>query len=356
MAPRASLPDGTQDWLVPVYNAALFAQEATRQGVDRRQLIKGTGFSLKDLEDSDTLKTYDQIVALIDNARRLCPLPGLGLRIGRDQSPTQWGILGYAMMCCKTVRHMMAMLIKYHRIAASMAEFYFREEREFAYLEIRPPGVLHDALATVVEEHFSSVMSGMRLLTGRMDIRPTELRLSYAKPDYARLYGEVFGCPVHFSRPSNTLVLEKKWLNLPVTNSSFLSSQMAERICAMQLKRQYVEHDVVHRVRYLLLEHTSTFPDAEEIASILHMTSRTLRNRLHAQGTSFQAILDNVRQQLAINYLEQTDLSVDYICGLVGFNDASNFRRAFRQWTGMNPSDLRESRSRSAQPVSSSPR
>ena len=120
--------------------------EATRQGVDRRQLIKGTGFSLKDLEDSDTLKTYDQIVALIENTRRLCPLPGLGLRVGRDQSPTQWGILGYAMMCCKTVRHMMAMLIKYHRVAASIAEFYFRQERDLAYLEMRPPRALHDAL------------------------------------------------------------------------------------------------------------------------------------------------------------------------------------------------------------------
>ena len=86
------------------------------------------------------------------------------------------------------------------------------------------------------------------------------------------------------------------------------------------------------------------------------MTSRTLRNRLQAQSTSFQAILDNVRQQLAIDYLEQTDLSIDYICGLVGFDNASNFRRAFRQWTGKNPSDLRGSRSRSARPISSSPR
>jgi len=187
----------------------------------------------------------------------------------------------------------------------------------------------------------------VKLLTGRADVRPEELRLSYAKPGYARLYTEVFGCPVHFSRPSNTLVLDRKWLGLPVKSSSFLSSQMAERMCAMQLKRQYIEHDVVHRVRYLLLEHTSTFPSAEEIASILHMTSRTLRNRLQAQGTSFQEILDNVRQQLAIDYLEQTDLGIDYICGLVGFDDSSNFRRAFRKWTGKNPSDLRAARARS---------
>ena len=64
---------------------------------------------------------------------------------------------------------------------------------------------------------------------------------------------------MYFSRPSNTLVLQRTG-SMPVKNSSFLSSQMAERMCAMQLERQYIEHDVVHRVRYLLLEHTSTFP------------------------------------------------------------------------------------------------
>ena len=236
------------------------------------------------------------------------------------------------MMCCKTVRHMMAMLIKYHRIAASMAEFYFREERDLAYLEIRPPRALHDALIVVVEEHLSSVLSGMRMLTGRSDVRPVELRLSYSKPSHARLYREVFGCPSISAALRTPWCSRRRWLNVPIKHSSFLSSQMAERLCAMQLKRQYVEHDVVHRVRYLLLEHTSTFPDAEEIAEILHMTSRTLRNRLHAQGSSFQSILDDVRQQLAINYLEQTDLTLDDICGLVGFNDISNFRRAFRKW------------------------
>jgi AraC-like DNA-binding protein len=319
-----------------------------RQGVERRRLLQGTAISLHDLEDSDTLKSFEQIAALIERAHRLCPLPGLGLRVGRDQSPTQWGILGYAIMCCRNLRHMMAMVIKYHRIAASMAEFYFREEGEHAYLEVRPPVALHDALSTMVEEHLSAVLSGMRMLTGKRELSPVEVRLSYAQPAHAALYREVFGCPVHFSRPSCTLVFERKVMDLPIKSSSFLSSQMAERICAMQLKRQYAEHDVVHRVRYLLLEHTSTFPDAEAVAAILHMTSRTLRNRLHAQDTSFQAILDDVRRQLAMNYLEQTELTLDEICGLVGFNDASNFRRAFRKWTGRNPSAVRRRADRPA--------
>jgi AraC-like DNA-binding protein len=330
----------SQSWLLPVYNATLVFDEATRQGVDRYDLIRGTGFSLKDFRNSDTLKSYDQVVALIERALKLCPLPGLGLRIGRDESPTQWGILGYAMMCCRTLRDMMTMLIKYHRIAASMAEFYFSEENVLARLEVRPPWALREALPTIVEEHFSSTLSAARILTGRKEIRPIEVNLSYAAPPYARMYRECFGCPVHFSQPSNTLLLDNKWLESPIMHSSSISSHMAERICELQLRRQYIEHDIVHRVRYLLLKCTDTFPDAEAIAQILHMTSRTLRNRLREQGTSFQSILDDVRQQLAVNYLAST-LSLADISALVGFNDVSNFRRAFKKWTGKNPSEFR---------------
>jgi AraC-like DNA-binding protein len=330
-----------RDWLVPVYNAVLVYEEAMRQGVNARDLIRGTGFSVEDLKNSDTLKTYDQNLALVDNALRLCPLPGLGLRIGREESPAQWGILGYATMCCKTLREMIAMLIKYHRVAASLAELYFREDDRSAYVEACPPRAIHSTLPFVVEEHFSSILSVARKLTDRPDMRPVEVNLSYAGPPYAAMYREIFGCPVRFNRPSNILVFDRKWLKSPVKYSTSLSSQMAERICEMQLRRQYVEHDLVHRVRYLLLEHADAFPSAEDIAKILHMTSRTLRNRLHEKGTSFQAILDDLRHQLAVDYLEKSELSLAEISALTGFNDASNFRRAFKKWTGTTPSEFR---------------
>jgi len=333
--------DEIRDWLVPVYNAALVFEEATRQGVNPRELIRGTGFSFKDLNNSGTLKSYDQNLALISNALKLCPLPGLGLRIGRNETPTQWGILGYAAMCCKTVRDMMAMLIKYHRIAASLAEFHFREDDQLAHLEVRPPRAVHDVLQFVVEEHFSSIMSVARLLTDRPNLRPVEVNLSYAKPGYAGMYREIFGCPAQFNRHSNTLVFDKKFLKTPIRYSNSLSSQMAESICEMQLRRQYIEHDLEHRVRYLLLEHADAFPDAEDIAEILHMTSRTLRNRLRAQGTSFQAILDDLRHRLAVDYLSKSEFALADICGLIGFNDVSNFRRAFKRWTGTSPSEFR---------------
>ena len=83
------------------------------------------------------------------------------------------------------------------------------------------------------------------------------------------------------------------------------------------------------------------FPGMEEAAQALKMTSRTLRRRLESEGTSFVAIVDDVRCSLATEYLKTTKMSTDDIAMLLGFSDAANFRRALKRWTGKGPGELR---------------
>ncbi len=61
-------------------------------------------------------------------------------------------------------------------------------------------------------------------------------------------------------------------------------------------------------------------------------------------STTYQQVLDDVRKRLALQYLTTTQLPLYEIALLLGFNDSSNFRRAFRKWTGKLPSDYREAR------------
>ncbi|MEM7094244.1 MAG: AraC family transcriptional regulator ligand-binding domain-containing protein [Actinomycetota bacterium] len=78
-----------------------------------------------------------------------------------------------------------------------------------------------------------------------------------------------------------------------------------------------------------------------EVASELAMSSRTLHRRLNQQGTSYQRVLDQTREDLARHYLADPALSAPEISFLLGYEETSSFYRAFHNWTGETPERVR---------------
>ena len=79
----------------------------------------------------------------------------------------------------------------------------------------------------------------------------------------------------------------------------------------------------------------------DKLAGELGMSRATLQRRLKAEGSSFEAILDGLRQRLARRYLRKENFSVKKTAYLLGFSDPAAFSRAFKRWTGQSPSELR---------------
>ena len=77
------------------------------------------------------------------------------------------------------------------------------------------------------------------------------------------------------------------------------------------------------------------------MAELEHVSARTLMRRLQDEGTSYQQLLDTVREELACWLLLRTTLPVEAIAGQLGYEDPSNFARTFRRWTGQTPSSFR---------------
>ena len=77
------------------------------------------------------------------------------------------------------------------------------------------------------------------------------------------------------------------------------------------------------------------------VAKQLYMAPRTLRRKLRAENTSFRELMDELKMQVAIKYLRDTDLTIENIADALGFRDAANFRRAFRRWTKRAPHEYR---------------
>ena len=82
----------------------------------------------------------------------------------------------------------------------------------------------------------------------------------------------------------------------------------------------------------------------EALAAALHVSTRTLRRRLQEHETSYKALLEDVRHELAKHYVGQTREPFDEVARKLGFSEPSTFYRAFKRWAGMTPALYRSSR------------
>ena len=78
------------------------------------------------------------------------------------------------------------------------------------------------------------------------------------------------------------------------------------------------------------------------VARSLGISTRTLQRRLGGEGVTFQELLASVREELARHYLTQSILSPTEIAFLLGYDDPNSFHRAFSQWTGNTPLNVRQ--------------
>jgi AraC-like DNA-binding protein len=101
------------------------------------------------------------------------------------------------------------------------------------------------------------------------------------------------------------------------------------------------DREMVLRVRNQL---RLSLPQAATLAMVacrLHLSPRTLHRRLADEGSSFQAIKDALRRDMAIDRLAKTRDPLAQVAADLGFADASAFYRAFVGWTGEAPTHYR---------------
>ncbi len=101
-------------------------------------------------------------------------------------------------------------------------------------------------------------------------------------------------------------------------------------------------HSLVSKIRELLRAHIGKeMPTLNDIASMLYMTSQTLRRQLASAGVSFQKLKNELRCDMAMDFLKFPELTIEEVSEKVGFSEQSTFYRAFKKWTGITPGEYR---------------
>jgi len=108
------------------------------------------------------------------------------------------------------------------------------------------------------------------------------------------------------------------------------------------MTRMGIGEDLISSVNRLLLSNPGEFPRLDSVARRLSLGARTLRRRLQELGTSYQKLLDEIRCELATEYLRSTNLTIQEIAELLGYSEVTNFRRAFLRWAEISPYQYRK--------------
>ncbi len=311
------------------------------RNIDVRQLTDNTGITSEELDELDTLVSFDQSLNIMKNALRLSGNPALGLEIGQRENLSDLGMLGYAIASCKNGWD-----------ALRISESYYQTTTNLTIVEMdvsegiwtRQSTPIHpvepDLIRMIVEEDLSGTVKLSREFSDAK-VELLEAHFAYPEPTYVEKYQQFFDCPLVFNAPVSQIVFPETYLQITNKGHNRITGDLALKLCDEMLDRQDTQRSLISKVHMVLLKQPDNFPSVQVVAEELGMSERNLRRSLKDLHTSYQDIFNNVRKEIAIRYLQTSDLAMEDIAQLVGFSDSSSFYRSFKKWTNKAPTAYR---------------
>lgn len=338
--PAASLQSALRHQDVPGGMVAILLDYVAELGVSPAAALRGTDISTGVLSAPGAAVFHDDFVALLHNCVRLSNQPALVLRYGQRVTLTALGVLGYALLCCSDLRQLLDLLSRYHRLISPNCDIHVATEDEYVVMSVRG-GMLGLTIEPAdCELFFAAANACLHQLFAEAQFN-VKARLAYPAPAYAAVYHELFGDDVLFNCDENRLLISSELLSkrLQLGNPAML--RLYQHQCDGLLAQMDQSAEYTRRVKQLLLDSPGQFPGIDRVASQLNLGVRTLRRRLEAEGTSYKSLVQQLRCELAESYLGASPLSIFEIADMLGYQDVSNFRRAFVSWKGVSPAQYR---------------
>jgi AraC-like DNA-binding protein len=331
-------------WLEPAFHptyARLLCMMLRRYGVEIPRLLAGTGLTWTELVNADKGIDFVRMRRLIHAALKLAGSPSLGMEVGIAVPVSAHGQVGYAAVASKDVRQAFDVMSTYSKLRTSALAFRVQEDAGGARMQIQELFDLEDVRVPVLEAVLLVVVQLLESLLGQ-SLDGVQYRFPYPEPAWSAAYASRLKGQIRFGAGCMEIALPQALLDLPCLTSDPAAYASARRDCEQGMAYLQQENDILQQVRLRLKASDDALPGYEAMARQLHMSARTLLRRLKQHGTSYQALVDEVRKEQAQWYLRHTSYPVETIAERLGYLDTSNFSRTFRRWFGVSPSVYRQ--------------
>lgn len=320
----------------------LLTELAFEHGISAAQLLDNAELPEQVLFEPSALIGHESFLVVLNNFYTLTNDLSIALEYGKRMTLSKHGALGFAAQYSATIDDATLKVMRYVETRAQMFDLVrmpgenvrrlsivprFKDEPAGTFLSLAILSSIETICRTLTGSYGESAQSTIhtksQLDLSQQEILPNCTLISGAEENYLTWPLEALAHPLPFFNPQ----LET----------------LAEQQLEQALNNLSEKNELSYKVARILRQNLHEMPTAEQVASELCLSSATLNRRLKAADTSFQQIKDTIRHQEAQRLLANPRLSIDQIADHLGFNDASNFAKAFKQWEGVTPSQYRKS-------------
>ncbi len=318
---------------------------AAARGCDAEGLCRQAGVSLSALRHSDARLSYAVAEKLGQCATLITGDPNIGLHLAADVGNTGLYDAGLLMMMASpSLRAGFEWAERFQR--------YWGDGERYRLVPVPGGACVRFVLQAACGEYqrhadecaMAEITLGVRMLCAR-EVSPRRVRFRHSAPPDVREHRVLFRCALEFAAEYTEIELDSGLLDgaLPHANETYraIFQQQVERALASLPGKAGMAADVRAAAQAALVGGQCTVAGT---ARVLGMSVRTLQRRLSQEGTSFEALVDALRHELALEYLSKA-LPVQEIAWLLGYTEPSAFHHAFKRWTGMTPEQARAAQS-----------
>lgn len=317
-----------------------YLEVARHLGLNPQQQLSAVGLSQSMLEHPEQRIPVATAVTLLEESARISGCETFGLRMAESRQLADFGVISLLLSHQATLREAMDTIIRCRHLLNESLALYVDQEGKMA--------ILREELLTVPP---MPMRQGLELALGTLyrlcaallgpHWRPISVNFSHDAPADLQVHRRLFGCKIEFGSEFNGIVIPAADLDA--------ANPMADPAMARHA-RSFVDSlpgatdgSTLNEVRksiYLLLPMGRA--TIEQIAQSLGLNVRTLQRRLEDNGVTFSDLINEVRRELVLRYMENPRYSLGRIADLLGYSMPSSFTRWFAVQYGMSPAAWRK--------------
>jgi AraC-like DNA-binding protein len=310
-------------------------------GVPVAPILRRAGLTPELVAEPEERLSVRSQIRLLDEAAIALKDDCLGFTLARDFDPREIGLLYYVMASSQTLGEALKRLARYSKVTNEALVFGYREGNRLI-INLSYSGVPRHSDRHQIEFCMFAVLRICRMLTGQKLV-PQHFSIAHHRSGNTVEMSRFIGTKVEFGADRDEFALNIETRALPIIHADNHLNEVLLKYCkaALANKRGDVSQlrTKVENAISSLLPHGRVV--VGEVARTLGMSERTLGRKLADEGLSFTDILQQLRRDLAVRYLDDRKLRVSKIAWLLGFKEVSAFTHAYKRWTGKTPRQMR---------------